>query len=273
MAVFVRKKTMPLTAPEFQWIEIPAGKMTLVNEWYDDSESYLKKDQPVTFDVPAFAIAKYPVTNAQFALFVAADGYNQPQWWTEAGWALRESYGWWQPRYANSPRLNNPAAPVVGISWYEACAFCQWLTHNLKNHAGDEGKFMHITLPTDQQWQRAAQATPDGAATDWKYVWGNDWATEKCNHVELPNRQTTPVIQYEVHGNVSPCGVVDMVGNVFEWCATNYSTGDANITENMPCVIRGGSHSSYLEDLWITSRNRLQPAYDNHDIGMRCVMA
>ncbi|HMR68278.1 MAG TPA: TIR domain-containing protein, partial [Anaerolineae bacterium] len=81
-----------LLPPPFAWVKIPAGQVTLVTEenWADN---YIPKGQSRVFKVEPFAIAKYPLTNAQFKPFLEAGGYRDKQWWTEAGWEAREQ-GW-----------------------------------------------------------------------------------------------------------------------------------------------------------------------------------
>jgi formylglycine-generating enzyme required for sulfatase activity len=83
-----RSKAYDLLPAPFDWCEIPAGKVTLIPGDSDKENSYLKSN--TTFDVPAFAIAKYPVTNAQFAKFIEAGGYKTRKWWTADGWMTRE---------------------------------------------------------------------------------------------------------------------------------------------------------------------------------------
>ena len=78
--------------PPFAWIDIPAGEVTLRYDWEGwRGGIYLGSDQLETFHVPAFSIAKYPVTNAQFARFVKAGGYDQQQWWTDSGWEAKQA--------------------------------------------------------------------------------------------------------------------------------------------------------------------------------------
>jgi len=218
-----------LPAP-FGWVKIPAGKVRLIPDNADKQKSYLK--QNTTFDIPTFEIGKYPVTNAQYAPFIEAGGYKQKKWWTEAGWAKRETDGWTEPRHWKDAKWNGTNHPVVGVSWYEAIAYCHWLS---------EASGEKIMLPTEQQWQRAAQAKPDGGDTGWVYVWGNEWQTGKSNTKEAEIGQTTPVTAYENKGNVSPCGVVDLIGNVWTWCLTAYGTGSTDVNGTDSRVLRGGS--------------------------------
>jgi len=214
-----------LPAP-FDWINIPAGKVKLGGN-SGANGGYIK--QATTFDVLAFAIAKYPTTNAQFAKFVEAGGYTQKKWWTDAGWQQKETDKCTEPRFWTDKKWNGTTQPVVGVSWYEAMAFCLWLTET----SGDT-----ILLPTDQQWQRAAQGD-DGRV----YPWGNDWDCTRCNTCD--SSVTTPVTQYEGKGD-SPWGVVDLAGNVWEWCLTERETGHNGINGTNTRVLRGGSWYSTI---------------------------
>jgi formylglycine-generating enzyme required for sulfatase activity len=189
-----------------------------------------------------FSIARYPLTNAQFAGFVEAGGYDQRQWWTDAGWDAKEQglaldWGtgkgvptttWTMPRYWGDSQFNGAEQPVVGVTWYEALAYCRWLS----SETGET-----ITLPTEDQWQYAAQGD-DGR----KYPWGEEWDCTRCNNSVKPcqSDRTTPVRHYEGKGD-SPLGVVDMSGNVWEWCLTDYEnkTNDPDSPANSR-VIKGG---------------------------------
>jgi len=218
----------------FAWIEIPRGKTLLVyTDWGYEA---------IEVEVQPFAIAKYPVTNAQFAKFIEAGGYRERKWWTDAGWRAREEgwnydeYSWmpsgtpWtEPRYWNDSKWNGADQPVVGVSWYEAVAFCLWLS----DVTGED-----IMLPTEEQWQYAAQGDDDRA-----FPWGNAWGGRRCNCSvdRYGSKGTTPVTHYEGKGD-SYFGVVDMAGNVEEWCLTDYynKTNDVNSTA-LERVLRGGS--------------------------------
>lgn len=196
-------------------------------------------------DIPgkSYRIAKYPTTNAQFAPFVEAGGYDQRQWWTDAGWDVKlkgwtwdwnlnapaaTNEAWTAPRFWNDPAWNGVDYPVVGVSWYEAVAYCRWLSHQ----TGES-----IMLPTEEQWQYAAQGD-DGRL----YPWGNEWDCKRCNNSVKPCQSsgTTPVRQYEGQ-NDSPFGVVDMSGNVWEWCLTDFQNKTNDLDSPAESrVIRGG---------------------------------
>jgi len=227
----------------FDWIEIPGGHGTMKTNEHD-----------VTLAIPTepYWISKYPITNAQFAKFIEAGGYKQKKWWTEEGWQKcaegwhyddgwkASGTAWTQPRYWTDSKWNGAEQPVVGVSWYEAVAFCLWLS----DVTGEK-----IMLPTEAQWQYAAQGD-DGRA----YPWGNDWDCQRCNNSVEPcdSNVTTPVRQYEGKANGdSPFGVVDMAGNVLEWCLTDYDHKTNDLTSNATDrVLRGGSSGNGKADFF-----------------------
>ncbi|MBZ0299712.1 MAG: SUMF1/EgtB/PvdO family nonheme iron enzyme, partial [Anaerolineae bacterium] len=164
----------------FEWCEISAGEVTLT-----DIGGYLNK--PETFKVERFWMAKYPITNAQFWLFESAkDGYADPKWWDYSATAQR-----WR---RENPKPEETAfkgdmLPRTKVSWYEAVAFCRWLT-NLVSPKGGLTSW-EIRLPTEQEWQRAAQGD-DGL----KYPWGNTFDKSYTNTSESGFKSPTPVTQY-----------------------------------------------------------------------------
>jgi len=254
--------------PPFEWIDIPAGRVEL-------------ESGRGAFDVPAFQIAKYPLTNAQYAKFIEAGGYCEKQWWTTAGWEAREQgwawdknewkptgKPWTEPRYWQDAKWNGAEYPVVGVSWYEAVAFCWWLA---------EASGEAVTLPAEQQWQRAAQGDEG-----YVYPWGNEWDGARCNNSEWDGRcnnsvdphdsnQPTPVTQYPE--GASPFGVMDMSGNLWEWCLNDYSqprTIDVNAQAECR-VLRGGSWSSnHSNDFRATFRYWGLPRLRYVSWGFRC---
>jgi formylglycine-generating enzyme required for sulfatase activity len=189
-------------------------------------------------------ISRYPITVAQFQTFVEAGGYKNPTYWSEA---LRA--GVWQPpgqikgRFDDIPRIepqdfgspfNLSNHPVVGITWYEALAFCRWLTEQfgpssqpLKNQAetmtlGEllTAKGYQVTLPSEAQWEKAARGNDKRL-----YPWGGNkanpnWANSRPPHLGRDPRyldldSTSAVGCFP--GGASPYGCQDMAGNVWEW--------------------------------------------------------
>lgn len=184
-------------------------------------------------DIPTkdYRISKYPITNAQFAQFVEADGYNNKTWWTAQGWETRHRSEWTAPRAWQNHEFNGDTQPVVGVSWFEAVAFCLWL----RDMTGEK-----IVLPTEEQWQFTAQGD-DGR----NYPWGNQWDGTRCyNGVDNTPHHTSPVTHYDGQGD-SPFGVMDMVGNVWEWCLTDFLDKSNDVqSQALRRVLRGGSWDS-----------------------------
>jgi len=241
------------------WPAIPAGRVAL------KAGGYLAA--VTTFELPAFALARHPVTNAVYARFIAAGGYDNARWWLEDGWAQRQRWGWTAPRYWGGRDWNEPDHPVVGVSWYEALAYCRWLS---------AGTGRAITLPTEQQWQRAAQGDDERP-----FPWGQALPdATRCNWQRNVD-ETTPVDAYPA--GASPYGVLDLSGNVWEWTLTGWESGnrrpEAGANGELR-LLRGGSWSSDSPySLQVDNRSaldpntRLDPAYRNHvTVGFRCAV-
>lgn len=145
-------------------------------------------------------------------LFVKAEGYAEKQWWSKAGWQEKEEGGWQQPRYWNDSRFNLPNQPVVGVSWYEAEAYCNWLTNELNVQ-----KDMTIRLPTEAEWECAARGIAGR-----RYAWGNDTPTpEHANYDETGLNRTNAVGCFPK--GCTEEGLYDMAGNVWQWCQDWYA--------------------------------------------------
>lgn len=245
--------TLAVLPQPFAWMLITAGTVTL------EEGGYVPKGGK-TFPVEAFQIAKYPLTNAQFGLFIDDQGYQIKDYWTAAGWRAKEYEKWNQPRYWDDSKWNQSHYPVVGVSWYEAVAFCRWISRK----SGHK-----IRLPTEQEWQRAAQGDQG-----FIYPWGNEWDVRRCNnnltHFKF-NGATTPVTQFEGKdkGN-SPFGVVDMSGNVREWCSTTYRIGESDLIRAYFLVLRGGAWGDLNSDVFRTDfRYGITPFNRDDHVGFR----
>jgi formylglycine-generating enzyme required for sulfatase activity len=204
------------------------------------------------------------VTNAQWRVFVEAGGYGEHRWWSEIGWRMRKKEAWTQPKLWDDPRFNGTNQPVVGVSWYEANAFCRWLTAEL----GYE-----IRLPSEAEWEKAARGT-DGRV----YPWGNTWDAAKANTRESGIGTTTPVGCFP--DGVSPYGALDMSGNLFEWTATpwmgNYDQRDGTARETEEgelFVRRGGAWDLDLSNARCADRGYGAPAARIDLLGVRLVAA
>lgn len=250
-----------LPAP-FAWVEVPAGTVTLINTWDDDPQSWLKRDQPRNFLISSFIIAKYPITNAQYGKFIQAGGYREARWWTQVGWATLRREKWSEPVVWGSKTLNRAAHPVVGISWYEATAFCNWLSH-----ASGES----IVLPSEYYWQRAAQGNDRRI-----FPWGNRWDGSLCNNNVPPfgSTQTTPVTEFEGRG-CSPFGVADVAGNCWEWCSSLYTVKDTGFGDDTGYrVLRGGAYKhNEARYFRVDMRGRCYPEERDASKGFRIARA
>jgi len=157
--------------------------------------------------IDAFEIAKYPVTNSQFKEFVDAQGYDKESCWSEQGLRWLKANQVQAPRYWYDRKWNCPNAPVVGICWYEADAFCRWLTKNDSDY--------QYFLPDENQWEAAAAGFDKR-----KYPWGPEWQENYCNSDESGIKKTSAVGLFE-EGD-TPEGISDMAGNVWEWTSSDY---------------------------------------------------
>ena len=214
------------------WCSIINGTWYLPN---GNQEELEEKQLTYLYDV-----ARYPITNADFSCFIATNGYdlNQPWWTPEAKewFEIQRSKSkqpqtvapfslWNYPRYWFHHAYCNPIQPVVGISWYEAQAYCAWLT--AKGHDGgwlDEGEI--IRLPTHDEWQRVATHT-DGRETPW----GSTYSERYPAHLNLKSVDEQDYVPYLCAIGCFPAGKAasgaeDLIGNVWEWTKTHEDTQD-----------------------------------------------
>lgn len=175
-----------------------------------------------------FRIGKYPVTNHQFRRFVEDGGYRDDRWWQDRnGRRYRDQEQWRQPRYWDDDRFNRPAQPVVGISWYEANAYCIWLLEQWRRE-GTISENEQVRLPTQAEWMAAArggQQAPVNEAED--YPWHGPFDPTRANTEESAIGRTTPVHAYP--SGRTAAGVWDMSGNVWEWTHDLSSAGVARL--------------------------------------------
>jgi iron(II)-dependent oxidoreductase len=167
-------------------------------------------------DVAPFWIDRHPVTNGQFLEFIAAGGYRTASHWSEAGWRWRvetdaiapkyweERDGVWYGRTMDQVGPVDPSHPVCHVSWYEAEAFARW--------AGKR-------LPTEIEWEAAASWDPaTGSARP--YPWGEARPDRALANLDQLGFGMAPIGSYP--GNVSPIGCSGMIGDVWEWTASDF---------------------------------------------------
>lgn len=204
------------TFVEMEFVEVPAGEFLMGSRDQDESDDDEKPQH--TVDIPYdYFMARFPVTNAQYAAYVSANGIIHPV----SSWEKK------------------PDHPVVNVSWNDAMAYCRWL-NDLRRNELPSG--VDLRLPTEAEWEKAARGT-DGLI----YPWGNTFDKNKCNVDEGGKKDTTSVGAYSPQGD-SPYGAADMVGNVWEWTHSlfkryPYEADDGREDENVPGrhVQRGGS--------------------------------
>jgi formylglycine-generating enzyme required for sulfatase activity len=225
--------------PDIDWVEVPAGK-------------FRYGGRKVEIALPAFYIARYPVTNCQFRCFIDdPQGYADGRWWE----GLAEPSG--RPHESFLDTANHPRETV---SWFEAMAFCRWLSETL----GHE-----IRLPSEQEWEKAARGS-DGREFPWgEFRSGHANMNEQWGEVG-PHRlgQTSAVGLYPQ--GASPCGALDMAGNVWEWCLNRYD--EPNKTDQdgeVRRVVRGGSWGFNRGLARCACRDYGVPGFRGHVLGFR----
>lgn len=188
-----------------------------------------------------FDIGRYPVTVLEYRLFVEDDGgYPAGRWWKH-DWRpeQRQPVNW-------DGQLAYPMNPVTHVNWYEASAYCNWLSNRTKTT---------IRLPTEWEWERVASGGEERT-----YPWGEKEPNPSLANFDGGAGRATPAGLYPQ--GVSKDGVLDMAGNVFEWCS--------DISEDS-APIRGGSWNNGARYLRCSVRNRDEPDFGNDIIGFRCV--
>jgi hypothetical protein len=232
--------------PLLLWKSIPAGDVLL------DNMSHMSPGQTAMLvAVDSFLMSQFPVTNAQFDVFRdSPDGYQNEKWWQFSQLAAD-----WR-RLHTTPldaRFRGDERPRENINWYEAMAFCHWLSHLTD---------VEITLPTLEMWQRAALGD-----TDFSYPWGNHYHQDCCNTRESNVKMTTNVSRYA--DGVSPFGVYDMAGNVWEWCLDKHPPDEES--PDFKRAVIGGSYVSPFDRAQSSFRYFLNPEARYSSIGFRLV--
>jgi formylglycine-generating enzyme required for sulfatase activity len=217
-------------------VEVPAGTYP-----YGDEGRTVEIRQP-------FWIGRYPVTNQQFAVFIAAGGYGDRQWWSNEGRAWQEVEEGAEPRHWHDRRWNAPNQPVVGVSFWEAEAFCAW--------AGGR-------LPTEEEWEAAARG-PKGLV----YPWGDAWQDGICNTGEAGLGLTSPVGLFP-RARQADHAIDDLAGNVWESCASFFDPKSKDFPDAR--VLRGGSWDDDLDLARSANRYGGLPNFRSSFIGFRVV--
>jgi formylglycine-generating enzyme required for sulfatase activity len=227
--LLVLQKHYPMTIDSpihLEFARIPAGGFYMGSHEDHDKDLYDRETPQHRVKLNEFFIGKTPVTNGQYNAFLEATGYQAPPDWSEA-------------KYKGEMETH----PVVNVSWYDAIAFCEWLTE----HTGKR-----FSLPSEAEWEKAARGVFAKL-----YPWGNKWEQSLCNTQVSKIQGTTPVGHYSPEGD-SPYGCIDMAGNVWEWTRSLYGDNpiepsygypydpadgreDLEAPNNILRVVRGGA--------------------------------
>ena len=193
-----------------------------------------------------FYIDQFEVSNSDYEKFMLATGHPQPKYWEDE-------------------RFNDPNSPVVGVNWSDAMAYARWLGRR---------------LPSEAEWEKAARGT-DGRSFPWGGKWDKGFFFYFVNiYGESDNYPYTAPVDYYKSG-MSPFGVFNMAGNVWEWCQDWYQKEYYRYSpERNPegpqtgrkKVLRGGSWANEIEGVRVTRRARNHPSIKNEIYGFRTVL-
>jgi formylglycine-generating enzyme required for sulfatase activity len=241
---------------------VAAGEFWMGNsEGEDRIREYARPLHRCALPYP-YRIARFPVTVAQFRRFVSESGHQPAD---PAG--LQGLDNW----------------PVTRVSWYDARAFCEWLTRTWRERGILEPEW-EIRLPSEAEWERAAR----GDADDRVFPWGDDSDPDRANCAETGIAEVSAVGCFP--GGASPYGCEEMSGNVWEWTLSlwgpasaepsflyPYDPADGREDPNAPPevfrVLRGGPYLVGIRHVRCAYRGRAQAGGWNEFIGFRVVAA
>jgi iron(II)-dependent oxidoreductase len=254
----------PVPADADGMVRFPGGTVEIGTD--DRGASYDNERPRHAVDLAPFRIGAWAVTNGEYARFVDDGGYERRELWSEAGWAHRQEAGlfapqfWhrdegrWMTRSMDREMAVDPLRPVCHVCWYEAEAYARW--------AGGR-------LPTEQEWEAAASWDP-ATGTKRDYPWGDEPPTTLDANLDQLSFETAQVGAYP--RNVSPIGCYGMIGDVWEWTASDFHAYPGY--ETFPYkeysevffgpdykVLRGGS--------WATRPGAIRNTFRNWDYPIR----
>jgi sulfatase modifying factor 1 len=236
-------ETIPLALREragftrSRMVRIPEGWFLMGSETGQDNE------QPVhRVWVDAFELAACQVTNAEYALFLVETQNRLPLHWGDA-------------------EFSNPEQALVGVSWFEAVAYCEWLS-KATGHL--------YRLPTEAEWERAAR----GGLKQKLYPWGDEPPDSLSNYANRWKTGPEPVGRAEINAY----GLYDIGANVHEWCSDWFDAAYYSVSpERNPRgpssgarrASRGGSWRHYTKVSRCAARSSIPPEFQYADYGFR----
>lgn len=248
-----------VTADETEMIEIPSGEFEMGNDTLDALDNEIPIHR-VYLD--KYWIDRYPVTIKQYRQFIHAGGYTKSEFWSPEGWQWLQKNSITQPLYWQE-ETTQENHPVSGVSWYEADAYA---------------RFIGKRLPTEAEWEKAASWDIKNGCRR-TYPWGEmEPNSQLCNHNNI-HQQTTAVNNY-LEGQ-SAFGLVDVLGNVWEWTATWFDgypgfeffpyRGYSKVYfDGQHRVLKGGSWATRPWALRCSFRNWYYPSVRQIIAGFRC---
>ncbi len=259
-----------------EYVFVPAGEF-LMGDNFDEGNSDEIPVHSVYLD--AYYIGKQKVTNAAYRRFIDASGYRQVGLWQDGGFGEHGGAPdhWFEPEHHGGGVAGNDDYPVVGVSWYEAAAYCSWLSDTTG---------ARYRLPTEAEWEKAARGTDQR-----RYPWGNDIDASYASYDSGEPRASlrlTPVGFFDgttrggraTRDNSSPYGAYDMAGNTSEWCWDWYdrayylrspTTNPTGPDSGTSRVLRGGGYvdSGYYQRS--AGRHKLGAHFKSYKASFRCV--
>lgn len=271
-----------------EFVKVPHGEFLMGSkagnkQAFDDEKPQHKLTIPYDF-----LMARFPVTNEQFAAFVKVASYSTLAekegfgWvWNRKEWIKTKGANWKHP---HGPQTNIDGIskhPVVQLAWVDGLAYFDWL---MNQFGRDVPGGLFFRAPTEAEWEKAARGT-DGR----EYPWGDEFNPANCNSGKGGPAGTTPVGAFSPQGD-SPYGVCDLSGNVWEWTASlwgkdvntpnyKYPYNSRDGRENSKAgddvlhVLRGGSFVNETRLVRAAFRNWYLPNDWNGNLGFRVVLA
>ena len=260
--------------PDIDWVDIKAGPFVMGSDKEKDPNALENELPQGEYTIPYdYRIGRYPITNAQFRAFVDAKGYRVEKYWGVAIMAgcwnedgFKDIFFDFEYRrsgpYESDEPFNLANHPVVEVSWYEALAFCAWLTEQMhKTGRLDKGRI--ITLPNEPEWEKAARGSEDGRV----YPWGDKSDPNLANYDKTGIGSTSAVGCFPK--GASPYGVEEMSGNVWEWTRSLWGGKDWKKSDYGYPYQHGDGREDQgapADMLWVSRGG----AFNLNDQGARC---
>ena len=254
---------------------LPDGTPDVV--WHAIGRGDIEVARAGRFSVEPFYLARYPVTMSQFAVFLEdSDGFANDRWWRGLDVDAEHRAVPGEQRFALA---NNPAD---NVSWFDAVAYCRWLTERyrvlprdgrygvvfseVQRFIQEEG--WQIRLPAEWEWQQAATGGEPGNT----FPWGEDWEDGRAHTKHNQLDRSMAVGMYPQ--GVSRDGLFDMSGNVWEWCLNSYEDPAAlAMSGKERRVLRGGSWYHWGSYAHTDMRSRYYPEHRYSAGGFRVACA